>query len=104
MLGKVLLLGVALSLSGVVHADSMRCGSKIVNESVTPDELIARCGQPQERKVEKADRYLMNANGFRVKTEGQTVTERWVYQPTPGKLPMAVHIVDGKIISITRAE
>jgi hypothetical protein len=47
---------------------------------------------------------VMNANGFRVKTEGQTVTERWVYQPTPGKLPMAVHIVDGKIISITRAE
>ena len=99
-----LVLGVALSGSGAVQADSMRCGSKIVNESATPGELIAKCGQPQQRKVEKADRYMMNQNGYRVKIDGQTVTERWIYKRSPGALPMAVEIVDGKITSITRAE
>jgi hypothetical protein len=94
-----------LASSAVVHADSMRCGNKIVSESATLAELITKCGQPQDRKVEKEDVYATNPNnGARVKTGGQTVKERWIYRPTPGTLPMAVQIVDGKIISITRAE
>jgi hypothetical protein len=39
-----------------------------------------------------------------VKTGLQTVKERWIYQPSSRALPMAVQIVDGKIISITRAD
>ena len=94
----------ALASSAAVHADSMRCGTKIVSESATLDELRAKCGQPQSRKVEKEDIYAINPNGARVKTGAQTVRERWIYRPTPGALPMAVEIVDGKIVSITRAE
>ena len=96
-------MGLALA-SGAIHADSMRCGNKIVNESATLDELLAKCGQPQDRKVETEDIYAINPNGARVKTGAQTVKERWIYKPTPGALPMAVRIVDGKIISITRAD
>lgn len=91
-------------VSGGVYADSMRCGSKIVNESVSVDELLARCGQPQSRKTETEDVYAINPNGARVKTGGQTIKERWIYKPTPGALPMAVEIVDGKIVSIARAD
>jgi hypothetical protein len=32
------------------------------------------------------------------------VTERWYYQHSSGSLPMMVKIIDGKIISIERAE
>lgn len=99
-----LLVGVALSSSAVVQADSMRCGNKLVNESVTIAELIQKCGQPQDRKIEKEDNYALNPNGARVKTGTQTIKERWIYRPTPGALPMAVQIVDGKIISISRAD
>ena len=95
---------VALIASATVHADSMRCGNKIVNESATLDELVTKCGQPKDRKVVKEDQYAINPNGARVKTGGQTVKERWIYQPTPGTLPMAVQILDGKIVSITRAQ
>ena len=94
----------ALASSAVVHADSMRCGNKIVSESATLNELLTKCGQPRDRNVETEDVYAINPNGARVKTGGQTVKERWIYQPTPGALPMAVQIVDGKIVSITRAE
>jgi hypothetical protein len=106
MRGKLVgmfVLGTALS-GGVVHADSMRCGSKLVNESATLDELVNKCGQPQDRQIETEDVYALNPNGARVKTGAQTIKERWIYRPTPGTLPMAVQIVDGKIVSITRAD
>ena len=94
-------------LAGAIHsahADSMRCGKWVVSESVTLDELVNKCGQPRSRDVTKDEVYITNANGMRVKTGNFTVTERWLYQPTPGSLPMAVVIVDGKIIGLTRAD
>lgn len=94
----------ALWSGGAVHADSMRCGKWIVNESTLLDELIKKCGQPRSRKVETEDQYALTPNGARVKTGVQTVKERWIYQPTPGTLPMAVLIVDGKIVEISRAD
>jgi hypothetical protein len=105
MRGKlVTAFALAVFASAVAQADSMRCGNKIVNESATLDELMAKCGQPQDRKIEKEDQYAINPNGARVKTGLQTVKERWIYKATPGALPMAVQIVDGKIVSITRAD
>lgn len=101
---STLLFSVALANSAVVQADSMRCGSRIVDESVTVAELLQKCGQPQERNIEKEDNYALNPNGARVKTGTQTVKERWIYQPSSRALPMAVQIVDGKIMSITRAD
>src|SRR5687768_357486 len=97
------ILGVALTGSAIVHAESLRCGKWVVNESATLDELTKKCGQPQDRNVQTEDNYAINPNGARVKTGAQTVKERWIYRPTPGALPMAVLIVDGKIVSISRA-
>jgi hypothetical protein len=90
--------------AGAVHADSMRCGKYIVSESVTLDELVTKCGQPKTRSVTKEDQYSLNPNGARVKTGLQTVKELWIYRPSNRALPMAVQIVDGKIVSITRAD
>jgi hypothetical protein len=104
MWGKLVGMVLALSSTALVQADSMRCGNKVVSESVTLAELIQKCGQPQDRKVIQEDQYAINPNGARVKTGGQTVKERWIYQASPQALPMAVQIVDGKIISITRAD
>lgn len=85
-------------------ADSMRCGKWIVDESATIDELLQKCGEPQSRDITKEDNYAINPNGVRVKTGGVTVRERWIYQPSPGTLPMQVQIVDGRITSLTRAD
>jgi hypothetical protein len=93
----------ALAAPGVAGADSMRCGKWVVNESVTVDELLKKCGEPQSRDVTHDDVYMTNMNGMRVKTGKVTVTERWMYRASPRALPMAVVVVDGKIVSITRA-
>ena len=102
---RYILIGLAIAAGAidVASADSMRCGKWVVSESVTLDELVKKCGEPLSRDVTKDDIYITNVNGMRVKTGNFTVTERWIYQQTPGKLPMAVVIVDGKIVSLTRA-
>ncbi|HEY0941547.1 MAG TPA: DUF2845 domain-containing protein [Steroidobacter sp.] len=82
----------------------MRCGKWVVNESVTVDELVSKCGQPRSKDITKEDVYMTNVNGMRVKTDRVTITERWIYQPSPRSLPMVVVIVDGKIVSLTRAD
>lgn len=88
----------------VASADSMRCGKWVVSESVTVGELLSKCGEPQSRDITTDDVYITNANGMRVKTGRQTVTERWIYRNSSRSLPMAVVIMDGKIVSLTRAD
>jgi hypothetical protein len=94
----------ALAAPVVAGADSMRCGKWVISESVTVDELLNKCGEPQSREVSKDDVYMRSVNGGRVKTGKQTVTERWIYRPSARSLPMAVVIVDGKIVSLARAD
>ena len=99
-----LMCSVALAVPGITSADSMRCGKWVVNESMTVDELLNKCGQPQSRDVTKDDVYMTSVNGMRVKTGKVAVTERWIYRNSSRSLPMAVVIVDGKIISLTRSD
>ena len=94
----------ALAAPEVAGADSMRCGKWVVSESTSVDELLNKCGQPKSRDVSRDDVYMTNANGMRVKTGDVTVTERWIYQASPSALPMAVVVVDGKVVSLTRAD
>jgi hypothetical protein len=85
-------------------ADSMRCGKWVVSEATTKDELLKKCGEPQSREVSSEDVWALNPAGARVKTEAVTVTERWIYRPTPGTLPMQVVIIDDKVVSLQRAD
>ncbi|HEY0686499.1 MAG TPA: DUF2845 domain-containing protein [Steroidobacter sp.] len=101
---KIICFAIAAGAMSIANADSMRCGKWVVSESVTVDELVNKCGQPKSRDVTKDDVYITNANGMRVKTGNFTVTERWLYQPSPSSLPMAVVIVDGRIVSLTRVD
>ncbi len=82
----------------------MRCGKWVVSESVTVGELLSKCGEPQSREVTKDDVFMTTVNGGRVKTGAQTVTERWIYRNSSRSLPMLVVIMDGKIVSLTRAD
>ena len=59
-------------------ADSMRCGKWIVNETMTTDEILQK--------------------------RGEQVTERWYYKPSSGSLTMMIKILDGKVVSIERAD
>lgn len=99
-----ILIALMMGAANVARADSMRCGKWVVNESTPVSELLSKCGEPRSRDVTKDDVYMTSANGGRVKTGGMTVTERWIYQRSSRSLPMLVVIVDGKVVSLTRAD
>lgn len=84
-------------------ADSMRCGKWIVNESMTTNEILSKCGEPQKKDVQRQDVYAKNPAGYSTK-RGEQVIERWYYQHSSGSLPMMVKIIDGKVVSIERAD
>jgi hypothetical protein len=84
-------------------ADSMRCGKWIVNETMTTDEILQKCGEPQKKDVSKEDVFAKNPAGY-VTKRGEQVTERWYYKPSSGSLTMMVKILDGKVVSIERAD
>jgi len=99
----VVLAGATLT-GGVAGAESMRCGKWVVTEAATKNELLSKCGQPQSRDVTREEVSAVNPSGARVKTGAIKVTERWIYQPSTQALPMAVLIVDNKIVSLQRAD
>lgn len=94
----------ALAAVNVAGADSMRCGKWVVNEATSVDELLSKCGEPRSREVTKDDVWATNVNGMRVKTGAVTTKELWIFQASSSALPMQVVIVDGKIVSLTRAD
>jgi hypothetical protein len=84
-------------------ADSMRCGKWIVNETMTTDEILQKCGEPQKKDVSKEDVFAKNPAGYTTK-RGEQVTERWYYKPSSGSLTMLVKVIDGKVVSLERAD
>ena len=94
----------ALSLLPLAaSAESMRCGKWIVNETMTTNEILQKCGEPQKKDVSKQDVFAKNPAGYTTK-RGEQVTERWYYKPSTGSLTMMLKIIDGKVISIERAD
>ena len=81
----------------------MRCGKWIVNETMTTDEILQKCGEPQKKDVTKSDVFAKNPAGYSTK-RGEQVIEHWYYKPSSGSLTMMVKIMDGKITSIERAD
>jgi uncharacterized protein DUF2845 len=107
MLRRMRVAAVVLSALSILPlaaaAESMRCGKWIVNESMTSDEILQKCGAPQNKEVSKSDVYAKNPAGYSTK-RGEQVIERWYYKPSSGALTMMVKIMDGKVVSIERAE
>ncbi len=84
-------------------SDSMRCGKWVVNETASSAEILEKCGEPQQKSVAHEDVYARNTLGHTDQI-GVKVTERWIYKRSTGSLPMQVTIVDGKVVSVQRAE
>jgi Protein of unknown function (DUF2845) len=90
-------------IPGLAASESMRCGKWIVNEETPPEQIVAKCGRPQDKEVETEDVWGINALGGAVKM-GTSTTQRWYYKRSPGSLRMVVTIVDGQTRKIERAQ
>jgi hypothetical protein len=99
----LLYLPLSLLVSLPASADSMRCGKWVVNEQSAPDEIVQKCGEPQDKRATTEDVLGKNALGNPIKL-GVSTKETWYYRPSTRSLPMVVKIVDGRVTALERAD
>ncbi len=92
----------ALLLAVSARADTMRCGKWVVDESMSPGEILAKCGEPTSKETKTEDIQGRTPKGYTIK-RGTTTTETWIYGGDDS-IAMKVVIIGGKVKSITRAE
>lgn len=89
---KLCLLSLALPCIAA-HA-SMRCAGGLIDEGQTPEQTLALCGEPADRKVFEA------ATDRRGQAINNAVpVEEWVYGPDGG-LYRYLKFVNGKLVEI----
>lgn len=104
MTARILGVSLALLLSASVHAESMRCGQFIVDETTSVAELLTKCGEPTSKETSSEDVLARNPDSGFTRKIGTKITERWRYQRSDRALPMTVTIVDGKVVRLERTE
>jgi Protein of unknown function (DUF2845) len=101
------LVTVAMMAAGLItpaHGETIRCGSWVIDESVTVEELVRKCGEPASKRSEEQDVRVRSPNDGASNTRkiGTTVTEFWTYERGRQASPVLVTIMEGKIRSIER--
>jgi len=91
-----------LGIANPVHSETIRCGSWLVDASVTVEELVRKCGEPASKRAEEQDIRVRSPNDSSTRIVGTTVTEYWTYDRGTQAAPVLVTIIDGKIRSIER--
>lgn len=90
-------------LAAAAHSETFQCGQRIASQEMSVDELIAACGEPAHRSVERVDVYGHSASGGRIKT-GTSTVETLTFDRGNTAAAMVVTVVDGKIKSMERAK
>ena len=88
-------------------ADSMRCGSKLVKEDDTLDEVLALCGEPVSKQrtwIQRAPQFEYGGNEYPFPGREDVPVDVWIYDFGSHKLRMRVRFVAGKVQSITPAD
>jgi len=83
-------------------AETFRCGKWIIDQDVTREALLQKCGTPTSRESRVEDVRAPNVYTGGNNKVGETVIETWVYELGAGKAPMVVTLVDGQVKKIER--
>ena len=84
-------------------ADSMRCGSRIVKEEDTIEEVIEVCGEPVHKQrtwIQRQPQYELGGQDYSFPGREDVPVDLWTYDFGSHKLKMQVRFVDGKVQSI----
>jgi hypothetical protein len=101
------MLAVVTLLPIAAGADSMRCGSKIVKEDDTLDEVLALCGEPVSKQrtwIQRAPQFEYGGDEYPFPGREDVPVDVWIYDFGSHKLRMKVRAVAGKVQSITPAD
>jgi hypothetical protein len=92
-LSTALLLAFSISAA---HADTLRCGSKLIQEGDTAGKVLERCGQPQDKQViTEPIRAATSLGG--TQQVGTYTYEIWRFVRGTGKFPALLRIEGGVV-------
>lgn len=95
---------VLLALSSPCLADGLRCGSKLVTDGDTTDQVRALCGAPisvERRDILQRPSTVRDGRVIFLGDEAVLVpVELWTYNFGPNKLMRRLRFVDGKLEEI----
>lgn len=101
------LLLAALFLPAIVTADSMRCGSQLVGEGDSIDEVLALCGEPVKRTrtwMTRQPRFEFGGRDVPFPGTEDVPVDVWTYDFGSSRLMRRVRFVAGKVESIETLE
>jgi hypothetical protein len=85
------------------HADSMRCGSRLVKDGDTMEKVLEVCGEPakQERTwIQRAPQYELGGQYYSFPGTEDVPVDAWTYDFGRNKLLQRVRFIDGIVDSI----
>ena len=111
---QVLLLSMLLVGTSPIYADSMRCGTKLVDTGDTKADVLRRCGEPMLKEVLRSantgNRFRSDSDiqsgentdsdEIRFLNETTEIDEQWTYNPGWGKFLQLVIFRGGRVESI----
>jgi hypothetical protein len=96
--------GAAILLApAFARADSMRCGSRLVRQDDSIEEVLETCGEPASRErswIQRAPRYEVGGREYSFPGREDVPVDLWTYDFGPHKLMQRVRFVAGKVESI----
>jgi len=79
--------------------DTFRCGNELVSPGLSAEEVVAKCGQPDEKEVTEEPIRARNAGGGS-RVIGTAIVEHWTYARGQGQFPALLRIEEGELKSV----
>jgi hypothetical protein len=96
---RVLILLMAV-LPYAATADTLRCGSYLIQEGDDAFSVVDKCGEPTNRMTIAAPVYASSAGGGTYPTGVIANTELWRYDRGSRSFPVIITVTDGFVQSI----
>jgi len=103
-------LGVAcavLLLPALAGADSMRCGSRVVKEEDTIEDVVAVCGEPIKKErtwIQRAPQFELGGQDYSFPGTEDVPVDLWTFDLGPNQFLRQVRFIAGEVDSITTLE
>ena len=93
-----------LVLPALAVADSMRCGSRVIKERDSIEEVVAACGEPVRKVrtwIERAPQFEFGGQDYSFPGTEDVPVDLWTFDLGPNQFLRQVRFIAGEVDSIT---
>jgi len=96
-----------LVLPALAGADSMRCGSRVIKERDSIEEVVAACGEPVRKSrtwIQRAPQFEFGGQDYSFPGTEDVPVDLWTFDLGPNQFLRQVRFIAGEVDSITTLE